>query len=126
MPENARAELTEASKLDGKSAALDQLGRYADAVPVLERSLEIRRRNLGEEDPETAANLNLLALCFEGAGKYTRAKPLFRKALAIDAKNPSALRGLAAIDLQTGRFDPAQSPNVQTPRNTASAQLFPW
>jgi tetratricopeptide (TPR) repeat protein len=41
-------------------------------------------------------------------GDASEAARLFSKALAIDAKQPSALRGLAAIDLKSGRFAEAR------------------
>jgi hypothetical protein len=36
-------------------------GKYAEAKPLFERSLEIRKKALGEDHPDVAASLNNLA-----------------------------------------------------------------
>ena len=36
-------------------------GRYSDAEPLYQRSLEIRKKSLGEDHPDVAGSLNNLA-----------------------------------------------------------------
>jgi len=57
--------------------------KYAEAQPLLEKALEIRRRMLGDDHPETAASYNNLAANLKAQGKYAQAQPLFEKALEI-------------------------------------------
>jgi tetratricopeptide (TPR) repeat protein len=62
---------------------LNHQGKYAAAQPLYEKALEIRRRLLTDDHPETAVGYNNLALNIRAQGKYTQAQSLFEKALAI-------------------------------------------
>ena len=48
LPPDARADLSEAVKLDGEKQKLLDRGRSAEAVPIARRALDLRRRHLGE------------------------------------------------------------------------------
>jgi tetratricopeptide (TPR) repeat protein len=63
-----------------------QQGRYAEAQPLLEKALAMRRKVLGEDHPDTATSYNNLAYDLDAQGKYAEAQPLFEKALAINKK----------------------------------------
>ena len=58
-------------------------GKYAQAEPLLQRSLAIREKGLGPEHPDVAQSLNNLAELYRTQGKYAEAEPLFKRSLGI-------------------------------------------
>jgi serine/threonine protein kinase/tetratricopeptide (TPR) repeat protein len=60
-----------------------KLGDYPAAQPHLERSLEIRRRVLGEEHPDTLFSVTNLAALYMARGQYAKAEPLYVQTLDI-------------------------------------------
>ena len=54
-------------------------GRYAAAEPLLTRALEVRRRVLGDEHPDTLTSMSNLALLYENWGKPEKAAEWRRK-----------------------------------------------
>jgi len=60
---------------------------YSRAQGLLERSLYIRERLLGPDHPQTARSLNNLATLYEAQGRYTEAKSLYERAVAILEKS---------------------------------------
>lgn len=60
-----------------------QLGRYEDAKPLMERSLETRRRELGDEHDLTLVSMNNLALLRVYMGDLEQAEALYREALEV-------------------------------------------
>jgi tetratricopeptide (TPR) repeat protein len=83
FPAKAQADLAESTRLDGEVFGLYQRGKYAQAVPLLQRVLDLRRRHFGEEHHEVAAALNDLAFFLAQSGRYREAEPLYRRALTI-------------------------------------------
>ena len=73
----------EAQKLYEEGRRLREAGKYAEAVPLLERALELRESIHGGTHLEVAKCLNLLGDVHRQRGTYTRAEPLFERALAI-------------------------------------------
>ena len=72
------------------SAALNNLaelyrvqGNYAQAEPLMKRSLAIWEQVLGPLHPHTASSLNNLAALYYARGNYEQAEPLYQRALAI-------------------------------------------
>src|ERR1043166_6897624 len=68
---------------------IDQLraaGKFQEAVPIAETVLKYCEKNDGPDHPETAASLNDLALLYDGLGNYSKAIPLFERALKIREK----------------------------------------
>jgi tetratricopeptide (TPR) repeat protein len=61
-------------------------GDLQEASCLYERALEIRRRTLGEEHPDTAATLNNLALPLQAQDEYDEAHSLYERALATYEK----------------------------------------
>ncbi len=49
-------------------------------------ALVMRKRLLGDEDPDVANSLNNLALLYNSQGRYSEAEPLYIEALAIAEK----------------------------------------
>src|SRR5262249_19518268 len=54
---------------------LQDQGKYAEAGPLLQKALDIRRKALGEEHPDTAASYNNLADNLDSQAKYAEAGP---------------------------------------------------
>jgi hypothetical protein len=55
---------------------------YSQAKPLLTEVLEVRRRVLGAEHPDTLLSLKNLAALYGYQGKYAQAEPLETEALA--------------------------------------------
>jgi len=74
---------TAASLLNRAGYYLNERARYNEAEPLYEQGLQIRRKVLGEEHPNTATSLNNLAGLYESQGRYAEAEPLLRQAVRI-------------------------------------------
>jgi CHAT domain-containing protein/Tfp pilus assembly protein PilF len=80
------AQIAEANRLGQEAVKLYQAGRYAEAVPLAERSLAIREKALGPEHPTVATSVSNLATMYRAKGDFGRALPLYQRALAIYEK----------------------------------------
>ena len=58
-------------------------GEVAAAQPLCEKALEIRRRLLSDDHPDTALSYNNVATNLLQQGKYAAAQPFYEKALEI-------------------------------------------
>ncbi len=76
-------ELAEAERLNQQVIQLYQQGKYAEAIPLAEQALAIRKKVLGDNHPDVAASLNNLAELYQSQGRYTEAEPLYQQSLAI-------------------------------------------
>jgi tetratricopeptide (TPR) repeat protein len=81
-----QAEYASAIKALAEALQLDAKGRYAQAQPLHERALVVRRRLLGEDHPDTAQSYDGLAGNLAQQRKYAEAQRLDDKALAIYRK----------------------------------------
>jgi tetratricopeptide (TPR) repeat protein len=72
--------------LDQKAEELAMQGRYREAQPLREKALEVNRKVLGEEHPNTAAGYHNAAINLYEQGRYAAAEDGLRKALAIRRK----------------------------------------
>ncbi len=61
------------------------LGEPLLAVRQLERALNLRKAELGPDNPETLSSQNSLALAYQAAGRWDLAIPLFQRTLATRA-----------------------------------------
>jgi CHAT domain-containing protein/tetratricopeptide (TPR) repeat protein len=108
--------LQEADRLTEKYLKLHRAGRYGEALPPVERALEIRQRVLGPEHPSFAHALNNLAVLHRDKGDYARAEPLFIRGLAIRERalgpeHPDvaqSLNNLAGLYLNKGAYAKAE------------------
>ena len=66
--------------------AYRSLGLNGRSLPLLERSLALRKKLYGEEHPAVAESLEALGLLEQGRGELDRAEALHRQALAIRRK----------------------------------------
>jgi non-specific serine/threonine protein kinase/serine/threonine-protein kinase len=81
-----RQPLVEASIRQTIGQTYRYLGLYPAAQPHLERALELRRRELGEEDSDTLNGMNDLGFLYLLQGKVTEAEPLLTKALELSRR----------------------------------------
>ena len=79
--------LERADALSRQVIELHDHGKYAEAVPIAETALEIKKRALGNDHPEVAQSLNLLGVLFKSLGNYNKAELLYKNALAINVSN---------------------------------------
>jgi tetratricopeptide (TPR) repeat protein len=83
MPKQDRVACQSAETMNGHGEALRAQGKYAQAQPLFQKALEIRRRLLTDDHPDTALSYNNLAFNLKAQGKYAQAQPLYEKALEI-------------------------------------------
>ena len=92
------------------------LGLYAQAAPILEKSLSLKRRVYGEEHLEVATSLHTLAVLYDTQGKYQEAESLFRQSLAIKEKIfgqdhlevARSLNSIAVVNWNQGKYAEAE------------------
>ena len=83
MPREDRVAYPAAWTINEQAIALDAQVKYAQAQPLFEKALEIRRRLLTDDHPDTATDYDNLAANLLHQGKYAQAQPLFEKGLEI-------------------------------------------
>jgi len=79
----ARQPLVEAAIRQTIGNAYLDLGLYPKAMEQMERTVEIRRRELGEDSPEALQSMNNLAVLYLQQGEASRAEPLCLKVLEV-------------------------------------------
>jgi tetratricopeptide (TPR) repeat protein len=95
---------------------LRDAGKYDEALPLVERALEIRERLLGTEHRDVAAAIEILAGIYTNKGGYVKAEPLYRRALAIREKavgkdhpdTGASLNNLALLYYYQGKYMEAE------------------
>src|SRR5688572_22855231 len=75
--------LQEGRRLRAEGVRLNRAAKYDEALPLMERALEIREKTLGPEDPLVAEALNSLAHLHRAKGEHVKAEPLYQRSLAI-------------------------------------------
>ena len=83
MPHEDRVAYQSAKTMNEQAETLYAQGKYAQAQPLYEKALEIRRRLLTDDQPDTASSYNNLAANLQAQGKCAQAQPLYEKALEI-------------------------------------------
>jgi eukaryotic-like serine/threonine-protein kinase len=98
------------------------LGIYRDAGKQLERALDLRRRVLGPEHPDTLKSMNSLAVVYWYGGKYPQAEDLHRQTLEIKRRvlgpeHPDTLmsmNNLGVVYDDEGKYAQAEALDSQT------------
>lgn len=106
-----------ASALSALGAVYVQQGLFAEAEPLLARSLAIYEKNLDPQHTHVATALNNLARISKELAQHDQAEALYLRALAAyeNAYGPehtavaSVLLNLAALYEQTGQYDRAEA-----------------
>ena len=99
-----------------------KLGEFAAAEPHLERARLLRRRELGEEHPDTLASMHNLAILYWNQGRHDEAEALCVKTLEmrrhiLGEEDPTTLGSmnlLAIVYMDQGRFDEAEQLQLKT------------
>ena len=92
-------------------------GRFAQAQPLYQKALELRKRILGENHPYYATSLNNLAAFYYSQGRFEQAEPLYQQSLELtkyilSENHPDyalVLNNLATIYYSQGRFEQAET-----------------
>jgi tetratricopeptide (TPR) repeat protein len=113
LPEPAAEQL---ARLNQEIVRLHGQGRYAEALALAQRSLDLSRRLLGDAHPDVAQSLNNLAALYQAMGRYAEAEPLYQEALALSRRllgdeHPAvalSLNNLALLYQAMGRYADAE------------------
>jgi tetratricopeptide (TPR) repeat protein len=95
---------------------LQELARYAEAEPLMERALAIDEASYGQDHSTVATRLSNLAQLFKATNRLAEAEPLMKRALAIEEASygPDSphvaigLNNLALLLQTTNRFAEAE------------------
>ncbi len=99
------------------SGAYLELGRFADAAPILAETLEAKRRELGDRDPSTLTSIFNLAGLYFSLGEMEKAERLYREAFegrsaVLGEADPQTIMGvimLARVLTQLNRLDESEA-----------------
>ena len=115
-PEDDRVAYRLAITMLKQATTLKDQTKYAQAQPLLEKVLEIDRRVLTDDHPDTADSYNHVAFILSEQGKYAQAQPLTEKALGIyrrllsddDPRTATEYGNLALNLTEQGKYAQAQ------------------
>ncbi|MDB9465507.1 tetratricopeptide repeat protein [Dolichospermum circinale] len=106
-----------ALSLDGLAQLYYSQGRYNDAEPLYLQSLDICKRQLGDDHPHVALSLNNLAVLYNFQGRYNDAELLYLQSLDICKRQlgndhphvASSLNNLALLYKSQGKYLEAEN-----------------
>jgi CHAT domain-containing protein/Tfp pilus assembly protein PilF len=109
-------QLQEARDLSAESLRLYRAGKYDESHPLVERALEIRRKELGPEHLDVAQSMNNLGNIYYYKGEYEKAELLYQDSLALRKKMlgpehhqvAASLNNLALIYYDQGDYEKAE------------------
>lgn len=79
--------LQKALALNNQGEKLLEQGKYPEALTLLQESLTIRKKELGEDHPDTASSYNNIGTTYGNMGDYAKAQEYQLKALTIIETN---------------------------------------
>ncbi|MFN6154366.1 MAG: tetratricopeptide repeat protein [Dolichospermum sp.] len=111
-----------ANSLNNLAVLYEYQGRYNDAKPLYLQSLDIWKRQLGDDHPAVATSLNNLAGLYEYQGRYNDAEPLYLQSLDIRKRQlgddhpdvATSLNNLAGLYESQGRYNDAEPLYLQS------------
>ncbi|CAF4970370.1 unnamed protein product, partial [Rotaria magnacalcarata] len=65
----------------------DDQGKYQEAVKFYEKSLEIKRKTLPDDDASLAPTYSAIGIVYNNMGEYTRALKFYKKANKINLQS---------------------------------------
>ena len=86
MPKEDRDAYRSANALQKQAMKLGEEGKHAEAQPLFEQMLAIRRRLLTDDHPITASSYSVVAAGLYPQGKYAEALTLYEKALELNRR----------------------------------------
>lgn len=94
--------VVKARLLQAVADTVRDLGLLDGAIPPQTQALDIRRRELGSDDPRTLTSISRMGDLFRALGKYAEAEALCREALegrerALGPDDPDTLESMAAM-----------------------------
>ena len=72
--------------LHGLALSYNCVGRSQEAEELLRKTLEMKKRILGEEHPDTFETMHGLAVCYNSLEQFEMADALFHKTLEMRAR----------------------------------------
>ena len=111
-----------ANSLNNLALLYESQGRYNDAEPLYLQSLDIWKRQLGDDHPDVATSLNNLAELYRSQGRYNDAEPLYLQSLDIRKRQlgddhpdvATSLNNLAELYRSQGRYNDAEPLYLQS------------
>jgi CHAT domain-containing protein/tetratricopeptide (TPR) repeat protein len=100
----AAAEGPSADALDEQATHLERAGRFAEALPLLQRALQMREQTLGPGHPGTVGTLHRLSLLHRAQGQYAQAVPLEQTRGTGHPDTAASLTNLAWLHGAQGRL----------------------
>ena len=80
----AWAQSAELDEAFNQYQALNEQGKYGEAVPFAQAFLELAKTEFGETHSIYASGLTILGFLYRDQARYAEAEPLFKRALAIN------------------------------------------
>jgi non-specific serine/threonine protein kinase/serine/threonine-protein kinase len=107
----------QAGMMDVMGQVYDNIGLYSRAQSLLQGSVDIRRRVLGPENPDTLRSMNDLARTLDHEGQYAEAESLVRQTLDIERRvlgpeHPDTVWSISNLGIsltREGRFAEAEN-----------------
>ena len=88
-----------AALLSVVGTSFTSLGRFEQALPHLQESLDLRRSALLPDHPKTAASINNLALCMRGLERFEEARGLMLESIEILGRKQQKATGTERLAL---------------------------
>ena len=106
------------------------MGRHAEAEPLYQQAMEIRRTALGERHPDYATSLNNLAVLYDAMGRHAEAEPLYRQAMeirrtALGERHPDYAASLNNLAVLYRRDGPARRGRAALPAGDGDSSRGP-
>ncbi len=104
------------TELNQQAVKLCREGKSAEAINIVEKSVETAENTFGPDHPNVAVSLNFLAELYRSDGKSTEAEPLYKRSLSIVEKAlgpdhtdvAAALNNLAEFYGEQGKYAEAE------------------
>ena len=110
------AQADELQDANDQYEALDEQGKYQEALPFAQKAVRLAETKFGKESGDTSVYLSNLGSLYATLGDYDKAEPLYKRALEIDEKalgpdHPDVATGLNNLGLlydDLGDYDKAE------------------
>jgi tetratricopeptide (TPR) repeat protein len=104
------------NQLNQEAVRLCREGKYAEAIKIVEKSLEMAENTFGPDHSNVTVSLNYLAELYRWQGRNSDAEPLYKRSLLITEKTlgpdhpdvAAALNNLAEFYREQGKYSEAE------------------